>query len=209
MTAFLTFATIHILGMMSPGPDMAIVTRNALKYNRRIALFTTLGIVLGLMVHVSYSLLGLSVIIKQSILLFNLVKYLGAAYLIYIGLKSLRAKPQPLHEIQAQVGKAARAQTITSGAALRMGFLCNVLNPKATLFLFSLFTQVMAPNTPLLIQSLYGFFILGTALMWFGALALLFSHADIKQRFAKIQHHIERAFGAILIALGLKVALKE
>jgi len=206
MSLFFTFATIHILGMMSPGPDGAIVMRNAITYNRRIALFTTIGIVLGLAVHISYSLLGISVIIKQSILLFNFVKYMGAAYLIYVGIKSLRTKPRPTTKSTPQVQNNVDVKTISPAKAIRMGFLCNVLNPKATLFMFSLFTQVMAPNTPLIIQSFYGLFIMTTALIWFGTIGMLFSHDRVKGVFQKIQHHIEHAFGAILIALGIKVA---
>ncbi len=87
MNELLLIATIHILGAASPGPDLALVLKNSLESGRKAGIYSALGIALGIAVHVSYSVLGLAVLISKSILLFNIIKLIGAAYLIYIGSK--------------------------------------------------------------------------------------------------------------------------
>ena len=88
---FLTVALIHLLAVASPGPDFAIVVRESVGYGRRAGLFTAFGVGTGILVHVTYSLLGIGLIVSQSIVLFNALKWLAAAYLLYIGIKALRA----------------------------------------------------------------------------------------------------------------------
>ena len=202
MSAFLTVAIIHLLGVMSPGPDFAIVTRNALAYSRRTGLMTAAGIALGLQVHVLYSLLGIGLVISQSILLFNILKYLGAAYLIFVGWKALRAKKGTL-----EVDTVEKKKDISAAHAFRNGFLCNVLNPKATIFMLALFTQVIDPSTPIAIQAFYGVYMGAATFVWFSFVASVFSLSLIKRTFQGIQHWLERAMGAVLVALGIKVAL--
>jgi threonine/homoserine/homoserine lactone efflux protein len=101
ITQFITVAIVHLFAVMSPGPDFAVVTRNSLFNSRKVGIYTSLGIALGIMVHVTYSLLGVGLLISRSILLFNIIKFVGAAYLIFIGYKSLRAKPvAPLEVVE-------------------------------------------------------------------------------------------------------------
>lgn len=204
LSQFLTVAFIHLLAVMSPGPDFAMVTRNSLLYSRKSGVYTSLGLGMGIMVHVTYCLLGIGLLISQSIILFNIIKYIGAMYLIYIGYKSLRAKPQ---NTQETAGIASAEKILTPLNSVRSGFLTNVLNPKATLFFLAVFTQVINPVTPKLIQLLYGVEMVIMTFAWFALVSLFFSHSRIKTRITKIQHHIERFTGAVLIMLGIKVAL--
>jgi RhtB (resistance to homoserine/threonine) family protein len=204
LTEFIAVAVIHLLAVMSPGPDFAMITRNSLVYSRRTGIFSSIGLGLGILVHVVYSLIGIGLIISQSIVLFNAIKYLGAAYLVYIGYKSLRTKPQTVKEEAVE-----HIQDMTKLQALRMGFLTNVLNPKATLFFLSLFTQVINPHTPKLIQALYGIEMSVATMAWFSFVALVLSHRSIKSRFKAVQHRAEQAFGVLLVALGIKVALSS
>ncbi|MBI3331692.1 LysE family transporter [Candidatus Peregrinibacteria bacterium] len=203
MSAFLTVAVIHLLAVMSPGPDFAIITKQSLTRSRRSAIYTAAGLGFGIMVHVLYSLLGIGLVISQSIVLFNTIKYIGAAYLIYIGWKALTAKA-PVH---ASEDSPHRTSDITAWQSLRMGFLCNVLNPKASLFFLALFTQVIAPETPLGIQLFYGVYMSLATFVWFSFVASVFSLSAIRRFFKRIQLGLERTMGAILILLGLKVAL--
>src|SRR3990167_6518234 len=92
LPSILSLAGLNMIALISPGPDFAVVLRNSLIYSRKTALLTALGIALGLLVHVTYTLFGLGVIIRESTWLFFGVKYLGAGYLLYIGYKGLRAK---------------------------------------------------------------------------------------------------------------------
>jgi threonine/homoserine/homoserine lactone efflux protein len=124
-----TVAVIHLLAVISPGPDFMMITRSSLIYSRRTGMYSAIGLGLGILVHVAYSLVGIGLVISQSIVLFTIIKYLGAIYLIYIGYKSLTAKLE-----RAKDNEIVMRQGITPLKAIRIGFLTNVLNPKATLF---------------------------------------------------------------------------
>lgn len=201
---FLTVAIIHLLAVMIPGPDFVMISRNSLVYSRKVGVYSAIGLGLGILVHVTYSLVGIGLIISKSILLFSLLKFVGAGYLVYIGYKCLRAKP---HKEQAIEGE--KKNDIGNFAAIRMGFLTNVLNPKATLFFFALFTQVINPHTPKIVQVVYGLEMSLMTFAWFALVAALLSHNTVKARLASVQYKLERTFGIILIALGVKVALSS
>lgn len=199
----LTVGGIHLLAVMSPGPDFAMVSRNSLVHSRRTGIYCALGLALGILVHVSYSLIGIGLVIARSVAVFSILKFLGAAYLIYIGIASWRSK--------GGAGEAAdrKNRELSRGGAIRMGFLTNVSNPKVTLFFLSLFTQVINPKTPLTIQLLYGLEMSGMTFAWFTLVATALSHQAVKNRFAAAQHRVEKVFGAVLIALGVKIAVSD
>lgn len=201
---FLTVVVIHLLAAMSPGPDFVMISRNSVSCSRRAGVYSALGLGLGILVHVTYSLIGIGLIISRSILLFSVMKYIGAAYLIYIGVRSLRARAYVADKENGRVRPELGAL-----AAVRMGFLTNILNPKATLFFFALFTQVISPETPKIIQVLYGLEMSVMTFFWFGFVAVVLSHPALKGRFISAGQRLEQVFGAILIALGVKVALSR
>ncbi len=200
----LTIAAIQLIAIMSPGPDFAMICRNSLIYSRRTGVYCALGIALGILVHVTYSLVGIGLLISKSIILFSTIKLLGAAYLIYIGYKSLQAKPA-----KKNLGNQIARQDISRFEAIKIGFITNILNPKVTLFFFSLFTQVISPNTPAIIRIVYGLQMFVLTLSWFTLVAIAISHPIVKNRFLSVSHYVEKTMGAILIALGIKVALSS
>lgn len=203
LAEFTTVALIHLLGAISPGPDFAMIARNSFKYSRKTALYSALGLALGILVHVAYSLIGVGFIISQSIVLFSVIKLLGAGYLIYIGLKSLRAQSSHLETVEIKEIDINRFE------ALKQGFLTNALNPKVTLLFFSLFSQIISPQTPLFIKIMYGIEMSTATFIWFALVAYLISHSQIKGRFQKFGHYIERFTGAVLILFGLKLAFSK
>lgn len=205
MREFLLIAGIHLLAVMSPGPDFAMVVRNSLVYSRRTGLYAAAGLGLGILVHVAYSLLGIGLVISQSVLVFNTIKLLGAAYLIYIGIRALFSRADD-HEVQSNETEPA-AKQLSPLAAVRLGFLTNVLNPKATLFFLALFTQVISSATPLGMKLLYGAEMSLVTFCWFALVAMLLTHTRVERAFSGMKQHIGRLFGAILIGLGIKVAL--
>lgn len=202
---FFTVILLHLLAVMAPGPDFAIITRNSLVYSKKVGVYSALGVALGIIIHVTYSLIGIGLIISKSILLFSTIKLLGAAYLIYIGYKSLKAKKI----IHTQTETITHKKDLTPFQAINIGFLSNVLNPKTTLFFLSLFTQVIAPETPLLIQLIYGIEMVIMTFVWFAFLASILSHGLVKKKFSSIHHYLEKIMGALLIALGIKVAISN
>lgn len=202
---FLTVIVVHFLAVASPGPDFMVVTKNAISHSRKVGIWTALGVGAGISVHVAYCLLGIGFVISRSIVLFNVIKFIGAAYLIYIGYKAIRSKP-----VQASTETLVKEITpIRPLQAFKTGFLVNVLNPKATLFFLALFTQVIDPATPVAIKLAYGIEMMLATTAWFSVVAVFFSNSILKQKIQKIQHHIDRVSGVVLIALGLKVALSQ
>jgi len=203
LSEFLTIAFVHLVAVASPGPDFAIIVRQSLLHGKRTAIWSSLGVGCGILIHVGYCLLGIGLIISRSVLIFSVLKYCGALYLIYIGSKALRARP-----IQGTVPEVstAPAPTPSRWQAMRTGFLTNGLNPKATLFFLSLFTVVISPQTPLPIQALYGIYMAIATALWFSGLSLFFSHSRVRETFGRMGHRLEQLTGVILIWLGVKLA---
>ena len=193
---------IAIFMSISPGADFVMITRNSIFYGRKAGLYASLGISIAIWVHVAYSIAGLAVIISKSVLLFTIIKYLGAAYLIYVGWITLQAKSIIDTDTVADNINAK----MSSWDAFKVGFITNVLNPKTTLFFLSIFTQVIDPQTPLWVQFLYGAIISMAHLLWFSCVSLFLSQPTLLKLFQRFKKRIEQLVGAVLIAFGLKIA---
>jgi len=197
-----TVTALNLVAAMSPGPDFIMTVKNSLKYSRRSGIFTGIGIALGLSVHLFYCAAGIGYIISKSIVLFNVIKILGAGYLIFIGLSSFFSKSSKLEISEQNTGT-----DLTRFEAFKMGFLCNILNPKATLFFLSLFTFVISNTTPLHIILIISFIIIATALAWFTVVSIFFTQQRVQQLFQKFGNAINRILGGLLVAIGIKIAL--
>lgn len=193
---FLTIVVVHLLAVASPGPDLAIMIRQALVQSRPNALLSAAGIGLGILVHVSYSLLGIGLIIQQSLALFTLLKLIAVLYLTWIAFQALASKPGNIYVETSGDG----AQT--SFAAFRLGFLTNVLNPKATLFFVSVFSAIISPGTPVIIQAGYGLYMALATGLWFGAMAVLFTLPRVRKVFGRFSHWLDRLMGGVLLLLA-------
>ncbi len=204
---FLLFASAHVMSLISPGPDFLMVMQSSLRFSRKTALWVAFGISCGELVHVTYSLLGIGWLITQSIWLFTVLKYLGGAYLIYFGIASLRTKKQSSHA--ASIINKLTEENLLPRAAFGRGFLTNVLNAKAAFFTISFFTVLVSPSTPIYVQVVYGAFIQLSTAAWFSIVAIFLTNPMIQGRFLGIKHWIERTCGAILIGLGVKLAVTE
>lgn len=198
MTEWLAVITITIFAVISPGPDFAMVSRNSLLLNRRAGVLTAIGIALGVFVHVGYTLLGVGLIIRETPMLFHALKLLGALYLIWLGARMLLPRKSACN--------AGTAPVLADRAALRTGFFTNVLNPKTTVFIVSLFLQVVGPSTSVSTQIAYGVFISLAHAVWFGAVALFFSSPAIQNTLLAVRHWIDRAFGTVLVGFGIALA---
>jgi len=205
---FLFVAGAHLLAVASPGPDFAIVLRQSILHGRRTAVFTSLGIGTGILIHVGYSLLGLGLLISQSQLWFDVVKYLGAAYLAWIGGHAVLAKPAAVNGAGASTGStAAPVDPPESHGAYLAGFLVNVLNPKAALFFIALFSVGINPHTPRLIQAGYGLWMAFATALWFTLVSVFFTHEPVRRNFLRFGHWFERVMGVLLLALSVRLAL--
>lgn len=199
-----TVTLIHLLAVISPGPDFIMCVRNSLTYSRKTGVWTAFGFGLGIAVHVFYSLVGLALIISQSILIFNTIKLAGAAYLVYIGVKSILSKSSAL-----DISQQEKKSDISSAQAIKIGFLTNILNPKVTLFFLSLFTFVVSPDTSLHISVIMGLIMVIDTILWFSLVATVLTQKHIRIVFQKFQGAFSKTLGGLLIALGIKLALTE
>ncbi len=203
LLAWMIFLVVDIAAAMSPGPAFVALVRNALSYDRRIGVATAFGLALGIGVHVVLVLCGIAFLIAKSVFVFNLIKYGGAVYLIYIGVKSLRSGGKGL----AIDRESKCVNNITSFQAVRYGFLINSLNPKAIVFFTAIFAQFVHPSMPFSIQLLYGFTPVVVEFLWFSSLAIILTNTSIKRRFMDLLHWVDRLCGGLMIGLGLKLAL--
>ncbi|MEU1006849.1 LysE family transporter [Streptomyces sp. NPDC005890] len=199
MTEVLPVAVITVLAVIAPGADFAMIVRNSYLYGRRTGLFAAAGVAAGVLVHVTYTMLGVGLLIASSAFLFTVVKLIGAAYLVHIGVRTFRTRGEVEVDLEH---KAA----LTPLAALRTGFLTNVLNPKTTLFVVSTFAQVVSPGTPVWRQVGYGLFMSLAHLLWFGVVALFFSQERMRTLMLRAQKVLNKVIGSVLAGLGISLA---
>lgn len=202
---FLILATAHFLAVASPGPDLAIVIKQSIRYGKRNALITSIGIGTAILVHVGYSAIGVGLLIEKSPMLFDALKYLCAGYLTYIGYKSLCVKAKEPEQFNQQV----REDIQTGAKAFSLGFITNVLNPKATLFFLSIFSVIVSQQTPSLWLGAYAVYLSTTTMAWFCFVSLVLSRASVRNKFLTIGHYFDWLMGVVLIALAIKVAFSQ
>ena len=199
---FLPLAIAHLFAVASPGPVFAVVTRQCVTGGTRTGVWTSLGVCAGILLHVAYCLLGVAVLLSQSPALFDVVKFVAAGYLLYLGIKSIRKSL-----VSGPIDSVSTAQTVVEpGKAFMLGFLTNGLNPKATLFFLALFTVVISPSTPVFIQLIYGLYLACATFLWFALLSRLMGRPGVRGTILRAGHWFERAMGTILILLAIQIA---
>lgn len=201
MAEIIAVSTIAIFMAMLPGADFVMVTRTSISNGRLAGLYMSLGMSLSVCIHASYSIAGLAVVIANSTWLFSAIKYLGAAYLIYLAWQLLTTRET--------VNKDQKNSTtqISPFIALRMGFTCNVLNPKTSIFFLSIFTQVVSVDTPLIMQASYGLIIILAHFIWYSGVTLLLSHPNILPRFNRQKQKIDKIAGVVLMVIAINLIL--
>ena len=195
---------VHLLAAASPGPDFVLVSQQTLSNGKRAGLLCSLGISLGLSVHILYSAFGLAAVIANSASALWAIKLLGGSYLIYLGVSGLRARVR-------------NAEAITTDAAadqpglktIGLGFLCNALNPKAPIYFISVFTIVLSQSTPAQHLLVYGIWMMVLQFTWFSFLTLLLSRPMVTDRFQALGHWIDRVAGGAMLLLGIKVLVSR
>jgi len=195
-------ASISLLGMLSPGPDFFLVIKNAARYPKAAAMMTSLGVICGVITHMSYCVAGLAVVITTTPWLFDMLKYVGAAYLIWVGIQALFSRSNSRMNLDG-----LEPQKIKLHKAFVQGYLCNLLNPKATLFFLAMFTQVLQVNSSVGEKLWYASIIIGLSAIWWPLLSLLIQSAPVRRGLAKAQKIVDKLLGGVLIGLGIKVAL--
>ncbi len=199
---------------MSPGPDFVLISQQSVLGSRRNGLYAAAGIAMGLGVHSLYAMIGFAAIIRESQAIYSLIKYMGAAYLTYLGIQLLRSsRPAP-----AVAKQFATATDVVEREALSQhpsaarhaffaGFLCNVLNPKASLFILCLFSQFANITNSIYKQIFVGAELICITFIWFAFLAIFLTHKSVAPKMLAFQSQLGVVMGILLITLAVKVAL--
>ncbi|MEI8124601.1 MAG: LysE family transporter [Parachlamydiaceae bacterium] len=202
-TSFLAVALISLIAAISPGPDFFIVFRNSLVHSRKAGFLTAFGVSMAIIVHLSYSLIGIGVLIAESPFLYAILKYSGVAYLFYIGLKGIISSFKQSSSVV--VDYTQERNQISALAAFMQGFWTNLLNPKAAIFFISLFSQFIDTKTPYIVGIEYGAITWSVALGWFLLLSYLLTHKQIVGKIDQFRIYVDRVMGGILMLLGFKM----
>lgn len=204
LAEFSVIVLVHFLAVASPGPDFAITVKQSLTRGRRAALITSLGIGSAILLHVTYSLIGIGLIIRNNPDVFTGLTWLAAAYLLYLGVQGLRSKP--VTKDQQAMSKESEQTALQS---FTTGFLVNGLNVKATLFFLSLFSVVISTTTPTYIQIIYGIYMAVATAAWFSFLSYVLTIESFRQKLLQKGYMIDRTMGVILILLAVNIVFNS
>jgi threonine/homoserine/homoserine lactone efflux protein len=205
ITGYTTFLITSLLFIMSPGIDTIFILNKSIIQGRRSGLIATLGITTGVLVHTTFAAFGLSLILAQSAMAFNIVKYAGAAYLIYLGLSKLISS-ESLVQQKENTKLTSLRQTFTSAV------LTNTLNPKVAIFFLAFFPQFIEPAY---LHSAKPFIFLGTTyamigLLWFIMLTIFAGSFSHKLNGNPLFRKWLNRFSAIaFILMGVKIAFTK
>lgn len=206
MGNFYLFLLMSIVLIILPGPDTGLVTQNTIAQGRRGGVQTALGSISGVIIHTLAAVVGLSAIIVKSAFLFSIFKYVGAFYLIYLGIISLWAIKKKGIVIEDNKGEKKNA----SLSAFRQGFLTNVLNPKVAVFFLTFLPQFLEPGSNTFLQ----FLIMGLTyavltLIWFLMYVYLIHSVNVWMKKPSVQRAIQGISGIVLLSFGIKLALER
>ena len=204
------FIVAGLLLNLTPGPDVLYIVSNALRAGARTGVVAGLGITAGCFVHVFAAALGVSALLAASATAFTVLKWIGAAYLLWVGLRLLFARAAPVH-LESSGGPPAADRTASLWAVFRGGFLTNVLNPKVAIFFLAFVPQFIAPEAPhkalafVLLGTLFNFNSIAVNSGWALAAAWM-ARRDAVQRGMQ---WLDRVAGAMFVGFGVKLALTE
>ena len=212
MIEWLTFFVVMAVGQFSPGPDMVLLTRVALADGKRAGWATALGIATGLMIHAGIAVSGLAFILAKNEEFYRWIKYLGCAYLLWLAYQLMKSA---LQQMKFKLEKKSTSESSISMLGYwKMGFLCNILNPKVAVFLAGVTLPFlgMGMNTGIQIGEvawagiLWATIFLEGWLLW-SLWVWMLQHPRIKHFYQRSAHVIDGVFGVILIALAVMLVL--
>lgn len=205
---FAAYLAVSALLIITPGPDMALITRHALSTGHRAASATALGIAVGIFGWAIASAVGVGVLLERSVIAFTALKLAGAAYLGYLGVRSLLGSFQPERKVAARSGARGMGH-LDDRDAFKQGILGNLLNPKAGVIFVSILPQFVRPgDSPLrLVLMLFAFEVM--LLAWLNLYGYLVDRAGQSRGGARVRQVMERVTGVVLIGLGLRLAAER
>ncbi|MFY4777437.1 LysE family translocator [Metabacillus sp. RGM 3146] len=206
------YILITVMMVILPGVDTILVTKNTLSHGTRAGQFTTLGIAAGLSIWTIVAVLGLAAIVAKSIVLFTLIKYMGAAYLIFLGIKSFKAKsafPIEMDNLNDNV-ESMKPTVGKYKKCFLQGFLSDALNPKTVVVYMTLMPQFINTHQNVLLQLvMLGIILILEAIVWFLIVVHILKYIRIWFNKTKVQNVFNKATGSMLVLLAVKLALEK
>ena len=204
---YLAFAGIAAVLTITPGADMALVAKNVFTRGKKGSFATIAGICSGLFAHATASALGLSAILAQSARAFEIVKWVGAAYLFYLGVMALRRAARGVSPPRLDEPGSPRAQRAGWWSGFAEGMLTNLLNPKVALFYLTFLPQFIAPGDPVLRVSLIlASLHVAMGLVWLTIYSSALHKLNATMTRSGVRRAIEAVTGGLLMALGARLA---
>ena len=201
MMEFFTVAILHLFAVASPGPDFALVTRQSLRYNRRVAIWTSLGIGVGILFHSLLAITGLVLLITSNELFLTIFKIIGSLYLLYLGVNSIldSKKAGNIEEENTNVDKFN---------GFMAGLITNITNIKAILFFVTVFSVVIGTGNNLSLL-FYGAYMALATFIWFSIISYVFTSEGFKNKFSSFLGLFEKIIGFVLILLSLQILIYQ
>jgi threonine/homoserine/homoserine lactone efflux protein len=201
------FITAGLLLNLTPGPDMALIVARSGQYGVRAGVAAALGVAAGCLVHIAAAALGLSAVLMTSALLFTLLKWIGGAYLVYLGLRMLWGSFQPQEPVAAAVGDARSSLA----AIFYQGLLTNALNPKVAIFFLAFLPQFISADasSKVLTFVLLGLLFNVNSTVFNVLVAWLAGRVSSSPAFGRIRAWLERAIGVLFVGLGARLAMAD
>ena len=201
MIEFFTVAILHLFAVASPGPDFALVTRQSLRFNRKVAIWTSLGIGVGILFHSLLAITGLVLLITSNELFSTILKIIGSLYLLYLGVNSILGSKG--------LGNIEQENTNTDKFnGFLAGLITNVTNIKAILFFITVFSVVIGTGNNLYLL-LYGAYMALATFIWFSIISYVFTSEVFKNKFSSFLGLFEKIIGFVLILLSLQILIYQ
>ncbi|MFC4699420.1 LysE family translocator [Glaciecola siphonariae] len=195
---------MHAFAVASPGPDFAVVMKQSLQQGRRVGIITSIGVGAGILLHVAYSILGVSLLIKTTDWLYQTLIYAAALYLVWMGIGALRSRANTIDD-----APPSEINAHSSIKAFMVGFITNGLNPKATLFFLTLYTLAIPATSSLLAKLTYGVYLAFATACWFIFVSFLVSHKRVRLAYVSHGYIFDRLMGAVLVIMAIILVVAQ
>src|SRR3989338_2146797 len=198
-----TILAVHIFAWFTPGPLFVLIMRNSLVYSRKSGIWTAVGIAIGNLIHITYSVTGIALLISASPIASNIIKFLGVGYLAYLGIKTFLIKV----ETQKADTTSKEHRDISPFQAAKIGFLTNILSPKASLFFASIFATVMSTGAPFWVVVFLWIMMPLNSFVMASILSVFFTQKKVRSLYGNYQHIVNKLLGVALLVLAIMIAI--
>ena len=199
VVALAGIGTVHLLAAMSPGPAFVVVTRVSVGESRKAALSAAFGVATAALIWAIAATLGMHLLLARAAWLYDVLKLMGGAYLVWLGFQAWRHADEPA------APAAANGGTMGLWQAWRLGLVTNLANPKVMVFFGSIFVALFSPDTPDWVRLAALVIVAANESLWYTVVALLFSSRAAQSTYRRAKRWIDRATGAVMMLFGLRL----